>query len=175
MIDHYTTDEIYFFIMVTTTLTASTTATITLNNFRNANDPSPGIVTNMIYWSRQGTAIKQKVSLYTFPISPVWTDGGIYIWAPTAPVALFPEGTLATPNPNFVTRNMAANTDMDWDSETIYRIRFTNCHPINVGGLIRIVIPTGYATVDTVCSVFQGIVGFQQKLSSSLACVRNLN
>ncbi len=68
MIDHYTTDEIYFFIMVTTTLTASTTATITLNNFRNANDPSPGIVTNMIYWSRQGTAIKQKVSLYTFPM-----------------------------------------------------------------------------------------------------------
>jgi hypothetical protein len=91
---------------------------------------------------------------------------------PTAPVALFPEGTYALPAPNFVTRDMAANKDMDWDSETIYRIRFTNCHPINVGGLIRIVIPTGYASVDTVCSVFQGIVGFQQKLSSSLACTR---
>jgi hypothetical protein len=67
---------------------------------------------------------------------------------------------------------MAANTDMDWDSETIYRIKFTNCHPINVGGLIRIVYPSGYASVDTVCNVSQGIIGSQQKLSSSLACTR---
>jgi hypothetical protein len=87
-------------------------------------------------------------------------------------VALFPNGTLTNPNPNFVTRNTAANTDMDWDSETIYRIKFTNCHPINAGGLIRIVIPTGYKSVDTVCSVFQGIEGFKQKLSSSLNCAR---
>jgi hypothetical protein len=85
---------------------------------------------------------------------------------------LFPQGTVAFPNPNFVTRNMAANTDMDWDSETIYRIRFTNCNPINVGGLIRIVIPSGYASVDTFCTVYQGIIGFPQKLTSSLACTR---
>ncbi len=51
MIDHYTTNEIYYFIIVTLPITASTTALITLNNLRNANDPSPGIVTNMIYWS----------------------------------------------------------------------------------------------------------------------------
>jgi hypothetical protein len=67
MIDHFTTNEIYFFIRVATTLTASTTAIINLNNFRNANDPSPGIVTNMIYWSKQGGTIKHKVSIYTFP------------------------------------------------------------------------------------------------------------
>jgi hypothetical protein len=67
MIDHFTTNELYFFIMVTNTLTASTTASITLNNFRNANDPSPGIVTNMIYWSKLGGTIKHKICLYTFP------------------------------------------------------------------------------------------------------------
>jgi hypothetical protein len=51
MIDHYTTNEIYYFIIVNTTLTTSTTASFNLTDIRNANDPSPGIDTKMIYWS----------------------------------------------------------------------------------------------------------------------------
>lgn len=149
-IDHYTTLEIYFLIIMSTTLTAASPASFTLGNFRNANDPTPGIVVTMIYWR-----LRTKVAIVTYPISNSWTDGGIY----GVGTLLFPEGTLTPPpSPNFVTRS--TTTDMDYDSETIYRVRFTNCHPINAGGLIRIVVPSGYTSLATACSVYTGIVGF---------------
>ncbi len=42
--------SIQYFIEVTTTLTAGAPASFTIAGIRNANDPTPGVVLEMIYW-----------------------------------------------------------------------------------------------------------------------------
>ncbi len=66
--------SIQYFIIVTTTLTAGSPVSFDIAGIRNANDPTPGVALEMIYW--QG---KSKTKKLTFPLSPVWQDGGIVL------------------------------------------------------------------------------------------------
>lgn len=65
VIDHYPTNQIYYYINVTTTITMNAAgSSFTLSGIRNANDPTPGVILNMIYW-----ALQRRVAYLTYNIS----------------------------------------------------------------------------------------------------------
>ena len=68
VIDHWPNNKIYYFIMASTNLLMNAAgSTIYLYNIRNANDYTPGVILELVFW-----ASMRKIAYVTFPVSPVW-------------------------------------------------------------------------------------------------------
>lgn len=50
LINNFLFNQLYYFITVTTTINSGNPTTVTLGNVRNSLDPTPGVVTSLIYW-----------------------------------------------------------------------------------------------------------------------------
>lgn len=50
LVDNFRFNKLYYFVICTNTRPAGAPTTVTLGGVRNAIDPTPGVITNLIFW-----------------------------------------------------------------------------------------------------------------------------